>query len=232
MPHGNSFFSAMAGQSNRVWVDSSKFKEPIPSLARFAALWDKRYPHTQLGDLNWIRTQRWRALIAEMFDGEWSKFLKDIQQVTIEYAESNQPTRSFFIACWLATQLGWKYKGSPLSSFPQEIDFEGPKGNIQVLLKPVPVTDQADRIFAVGLTAGGEHPAIFTVIRDQDPHCVVARSEIDHKTAFNRVVSFEHLHSNELLAEGLRHLEPDWVWKKTLAMAGTILEKPAGSHGD
>ena len=67
---------------------------------------------------------------------------------------------------------------------------------------------------------------IFTVVRDRDPHCVIARSEIDHKTAFSRTVAFEHLHSNELLSNGLKHVEPDPAWRKALEMAGTLLEKP------
>ncbi|HEY5037869.1 MAG TPA: glucose-6-phosphate dehydrogenase assembly protein OpcA [bacterium] len=226
LPYDNPFFDKMAQQANRVWVDSSKFKNPIASLARLATFWDSRYPHTNLGDMNWIRIQRWRALIAELFDGDWSHFLKDIKQVTIEYGEGNQPTRSFFLACWLATQLGWKYKGPRLSAFPKEFEFEGPKGKIQVLFKEVPVANQQDRIFAVGLLTGGDQPGFFTVVRDEDPHCVIARSEINHKEAFSRAVSFEHFHSNDILTEGLKHLEADLIWKKTLAMVGNLLEKP------
>jgi hypothetical protein len=227
LPYNNVFFDKMAEASNRIWVDSSKFKNPIQSLARLAAFWDHRYPHSLLGDLNWVRVHRWRALIAELFDGEWAKFLKSVRQVTIEYGEGAQPTRSFFLACWIASQLGWKYTQPRLSVFPPELEFEGPQGKVQVVLKPVPVPDHTrDRIFAVGLLTEGEQPGIFTVVRDQDPHCVVARSEVNHKLAFSRTVTFEHLHSNELLDVGLKHLEPDFTWKKTLHFAGTVLEKP------
>ncbi|HUO58718.1 MAG TPA: glucose-6-phosphate dehydrogenase assembly protein OpcA [bacterium] len=226
LPYQNVFFDKMAEQAGRVWVDSSKFKEPTKSLSRLASFWHSRYPHTLLGDLNWLRIQRWRALIAEIFDGAWSSYLREIKKVTIEYGEGNQPTRSFFMACWMASQLGWKYKGERFSEFPQELTFEGAKGPVTVSLKPVPVADKRDRIFAVGVSTQGSHEGIFTVIRDQDPHCVVAHSEIDHKTAFSRVISFEHLHSNQLLDLGLKHLEPDPVWEKTLRMAGTLFEKP------
>ncbi len=227
LPYQNGFFDKMAEQSSRVWVDSSKFKEPVQSLARLSAFWDNRYPHTLLGDLNWIRIQRWRALIAEMFDGEWAKYLKDVKKVSIAYGDGTQPTRSFFLACWLASRLNWKYKGKRVSVFPSKLEFEAPGGNVEVELTPVPVRDiKLDRIFAVGLTTGGNEPALFTVIRDEDPHCVSVRSEINEKVAFARTVSFEHLHSNELLSVGLKHLESDLIWKKTLHVMGTVLEKP------
>jgi len=227
LPYENAFFEKMAQESNRVWVDSSKFKKPVQSLARLAAFWHSRYPHTFLGDLNWIRIQRWRSLIAELFDGDWSKSLKDIRQVTIEYGEGTQPTRSFFLACWLASQLDWHYIGPRLSEFSDRLSFEAPNGKVEIHLKPVPVPETKwDRIFAVGISTQGEQEGIFTVVRDQDPHCVIARSEIMHKVAFSRTVSFDHLHSNELLNLGLKHLEEDPLWKKTLLMAGSVLVKP------
>jgi hypothetical protein len=55
---------------------------------------------------------------------------------------------------------------------------------------------------------------------------VAAWSEVNHQQAFSRVVTFEHLHSNELLTEGLKHLGADPAWDQTLQMAGTVLEKP------
>jgi glucose-6-phosphate dehydrogenase assembly protein OpcA len=227
LPYRNVFFERMAAASNRVWVDSSKFKNPIPSLSHLASGWRERHPQTLLGDLNWIRIQRWRALIAELFDGEWAKFLREIRQVTIEYGEGTQPTRSFFLACWMASRLGWTYRGAPVTEFPPQLNFEGPSGKIQVVLKAVPVPDlKRDRIFAVGISTDGSQPGLFTVIRDQDPHCVAAWSEINHQQAFSRVVTFEHLHSNELLAEGLKHLEADPAWNQVLQMAGTVLGKP------
>ena len=79
---------------------------------------------------------------------------------------------------------------------------------VEVVLTPVPVRDiKLDRIFAVGLTTEGDEPALFTVIRDEDPHIVTVRSEVNEKVAFLRSVSFEHLHSNELLTLGLKHME-------------------------
>lgn len=228
LPYENAYFEKMAKASNRVWIDSAKFKKPIQSLSRLAAFWHSRFPHSYLGDLNWIRIQRWRALIAELFDGQWAPYLQKIKKITIEHGAGNPPTRSFFLACWLAAQLGWKYSGTRMAEFAERLDFETPQGTqVEIKMRPVEVNDNRwDRIFAVGIETNSDKPGLFTVVRDSDPHCVLAQSEIDHKVAFSRTVSFDHLHTNDLLNQGLKHLEEDMIWTKTLQMVGTALIKP------
>jgi glucose-6-phosphate dehydrogenase assembly protein OpcA len=230
LPNSNAFFERMADQSDRVWMDSTHFSRAVASLAHLAAFWNSRYPNTILGDLNWIRIRRWRSLIAELFDGEWSRFLKEIRSVAIEYGEGPQLTRCFLLACWLAVQLGWKYQGPRHSSFPSEMAFEGPEGKIRVELKPASARNTNQyHVFAVRLKTEGEAPGLFTVERVEDPHCVRVQSEINSRAALSRMVRIERLETQELLNDGLKHLEVDEVWKKTLALAGTILEKPKGA---
>ena len=227
LPLKNKFFAKMAEASNRVWVDSAKFKNPEQSVARLAFLWKQRFPGTLLADMNWVRIQRWRALIAELFDGAWAKYLSQIKQVTLEYGEGSHPLRGFFLALWMADRMGWKYKGSPLASVPEKIDFDSPSGPVEVLLKAVPVQDaKRDRIFAVGILTRGEKPALFSIVRDADPHMVMARAEVEGGESFSRAVTFEHLHSNQVLAEGLKNLGADVAWDRVLSLAGQILEKP------
>jgi glucose-6-phosphate dehydrogenase assembly protein OpcA len=227
LPDSGIFFERMAYQSDRVWMDSSNFSRAVTTLSHLAASWNIRYPNTMLGDLNWIRIRRWRSLIAELFDGEWSRFLKEIRSVTIEYGEGTQPTRCFLLTCWLAVQLGWKYQGPRHSSFPLEMIFEDTEGKIKVELKSASARNTNQyHVFAVRFITKGEEPGLFTVERGEDPHCVRVQSEINRRPALSRMVRIERLETNELLTEGLNHLEVDEVWKKTLALAGTILEKP------
>jgi glucose-6-phosphate dehydrogenase assembly protein OpcA len=226
-PGTHIFFDRMASQSSRVWVDSSHFSQAVSSLAQLAASWDSRFPNTILGDLNWVRIRRWRSRIAELFDGEWSVFLKELRSVVIEFAQGTQPIRGFLLACWLAGQLGWKYQGPRCPSFPMEMSFEGPRGGIQVDLKPTPVSNiHQYHILAVRLKTEGEKSGLFTVQRGDDPHCVSARYEINGRASLSRMVRIKRLETDELLDEGLKRLEADESWKKTLAMAGTILETP------
>jgi glucose-6-phosphate dehydrogenase assembly protein OpcA len=227
LPMKNKFFANMAEASNRVWIDSSKFKHPERSLARLASVWPKRFPNTILGDMNWIRIQRWRALIAELFDGAWSKHLPHIQQVTIEYGEGSHPLRGFMLALWMADKLGWKYQGPTVAAVPEKMRFESRLGSVEVILKAVPVQDaKRDRIFAVGILTGGDQPGFFTLVRDEDPHVVIARAEVEHHEAFSRAVTFDHLHSNQVFNEGLKHLERDKTWDEVFQLAGSIFEKP------
>jgi glucose-6-phosphate dehydrogenase assembly protein OpcA len=221
MPYHNSFFEHMAQQLSRVWVDSSQFKDPVQSVGWLAAFWHQHYPGTNLADMNWIRIQRWQALVAELFDGEGAKHLKNIRQVTIEYGEGSTPLRSFYLASWMATQLGWSHHGSRIRNLSDPLVFDSPRGLVEVILKPIP--DPEDLIFAVGIMTEGEQPAIFTLARDEDPRQVIVRSEINHRPVFSRVATLEHLQSDDVLAIGLKHFGVDWVWKKTLAMMGTIL---------
>ena len=91
----------------------------------------------------------------------------------------------------------------------------------------MPVQDaKRDRIFAVGILTGGEHPAFFSIVRDADPHMVMARAEVQGGESFARAVTFDHLHSNQVLAEGLKNLGTDEVWDRVLELAGQVLEKP------
>jgi hypothetical protein len=220
------FFRQMAEESTRVWVDSSRFKDGIQGFVGMAGDWGSRCPRAQLGDLNWVRLNRWRALIAELFDGEWSPYLSSIREVTVKYGNPSHPIRPFYLACWLAAQLGWRADGSRFKAIPERFQFMGPKGAVSVRLVPVPSRDEMkDRIYSVGLSTGGEKPGRFSVDRGEDPFTVVARSEAENRTAFSRTVTFEHLHTYELLGEGLRHQERDTAFEKTMRIAGSVLEK-------
>jgi len=227
LPGASVFFRLIADDSDRVWVDSSEFSHPARDLARLAAGWQHSFPNTVLADLNWIRFQRWRNLIAELFDGEWSPFLREIEEVTIEYGAGGQPTRSFLLVCWMASCLGWKYPGRPLRDFPEAIAFESGGREVTVVFKTVPTADlQRDRLYAIRIRTGNNHQGQFTIERNQDPRCVSACSEIDCRPAFARILYFEHMEPLHLLREGLRRWGKDPGWLGTLAQYRTIMQPP------
>ena len=133
------FFNQMAGEATRVWVDSSRFKEVLVNLMALAETWKARFPRTELGDLNWVRLSRWRALIAELFDGEWSPYLAKIKEVTVKY-RGTKPIRFALFTC----PVGWppNWDGFPrdpdLKRSPTGFNSKGPQGEISVKLEPVP----------------------------------------------------------------------------------------------
>ena len=227
-PIDGNFFRKIADESDRVWVDSSTFTHPSKAIALLAATWRQRFPNTVLADLNWLRFQRWRNLIAELFDGEWTPYLRQVRHMTIEYGEGRQPTRSFFLVCWMASRLGWRYQGQLLEDFPDEIQFDSDSGPVTVAMSPVPVTDKIrDRLYAIKIHTGATPQGVFTVVRDKDPQCVLAHSEVDGKVAFSRILHFEHLEPAQLLGEGLNQWEKDSGWEGTLAIFQTIIKNPA-----
>jgi glucose-6-phosphate dehydrogenase assembly protein OpcA len=224
VPIDRIFFQKIADDSDRVWVDSSTFTCPPKAIAKLAAMWSQRFPNTVLADLNWLRLQRWRELIAELFDGEWTKYLRQIKHMTIECGEGRQPTRSFFLVCWMASRLGWKYKGRLLDDFPDDIQFDSIGGPVTVTIKQVPVADKIrDRLYAIRIYTGDTPQGEFTVIRDTDPQCVLVGSKIDGKVAFSRMLHFAHLERAQLLAEGLSQWGKDSAWEGTLAVCQKII---------
>lgn len=224
LPLNNPFFHKIADDSDRVWVDSVKFERPAEAMAILAATWDQAFPNTILADLNWVRIQRWRHLIADLFDGEWTPYLWQIRELTIEYGEGRQPTRSFLLACWMAGQLGWRYEGERLTEFPEHLEFAAAHGPVTVRIQPVAVTDQErDRLYAVRIRTAGEHQGLFSVVREQDPQCVLAFSEIDGQPAFSRVLCFEHLEAVQLLSEGLRGWGRDPGWEGALGVMRAVM---------
>lgn len=227
-PIDGNFFRQIADDSDRVWVDSSTFLHPSTAIASLAATWQGRFPNTVLADLNWLRFQRWRNLIAELFDGEWTPYLLQIRHMTIEYGAGRQPTRSFFLVCWMAARLGWRYTGQPLDDFPDQIEFDSGSGPVTVAIKPVPVTDKIkDRLYAIRIHTGDTPKGEFSVVRESDPQCVLAHSEIDGKVAFSRILHFEHLEPAQLLGQGLSHWGKDPGWEGALTLFRTIIKGPA-----
>ena len=224
LPLASPFFRKLATDADRVWVDSSRFLRPQEAMAHLASSWERTFPNTVLADLNWVRFERWRHLIAELFDGEWTPYLWQIQELAIEYGEGTQPTRSFLLACWIAARLGWRYRGGGVTEFPERLEFDSDHGPVTVRIKPVPVADQQrDRLYAIRIRTGDERQGVFTVVRDRDPQCVLASSEIDGKVAFSRILYFEHLESLQLLGEGLRGWGRDPGWEGAMAVVRTIL---------
>ncbi len=220
------FFSQMAGETSRVWVDSSRFKGVLNPLVSLADSWKGLYPRVQLGDLNWVRLHRWRALIAEFFDGQWAPYLSQIREVTIKYGDQSHPVRPFYLACWLGALLGWRPGNTRYKTIPERFHFTGRRGDIAVKLEPVPLQDELkDRIYSVEINTANGNPGRFTIDRGQDPFTVTARSQVEGRTTFSRTVTFEHLHTYELLSEGIRHLETDTAFEKTMKMAALMLEK-------
>jgi glucose-6-phosphate dehydrogenase assembly protein OpcA len=98
--------------SDRVLLDSARFREPRGALAALASAIDVTHESVAFGDLSWSRLNPWRVLTAELFDAPSDQDLLDsIERVMIEYTRSataNEIVQSLLYIGWLASRLGWE----------------------------------------------------------------------------------------------------------------------------
>src|SRR5215212_7289299 len=98
--------------SDRVLLDSMRFREPRSGLASLAGAIDVAHESVAFGDLSWSRINPWRVLTAELFDSPSDQELLDsIERVGIEYSRStgaDEIVQALLYVGWLASRLGWE----------------------------------------------------------------------------------------------------------------------------
>lgn len=92
-----------------VLVDSARFTEPASGFARLALAVEAGWP---IRDLNWLRTRRWREVIAGCFDDpEWALRLPSLKAITV--TSSAAQAAAGLIAAWFGVRLGLAATGRP-----------------------------------------------------------------------------------------------------------------------
>lgn len=98
--------------SDRVLLDSMRFREPRSGLASLAGAIDIAHESVAFGDLSWSRINQWRVLTAELFDAPADEeMLDNIERVVIEYSKSsgaNEIVQALLYIGWFASRLGWE----------------------------------------------------------------------------------------------------------------------------
>lgn len=94
-------FDAMRDRSDRLIIDAG--------LAGLRYL--ERGVHTNLRELGWYRTHRWRELIAGLFDSCGTEPLNQIERLTISVGEDSPEVRiaAVWLIAFFAGQLGWSF---------------------------------------------------------------------------------------------------------------------------
>lgn len=105
-------YNRVAEVSDRVLLDSTRFREPRDSLTALAGAIDVAHESVAFGDLSWARLMPWRLLTAELFDAPADQDMLDsIERVVIEYtgsAGANESVQALLYVGWLASRLGWE----------------------------------------------------------------------------------------------------------------------------
>ena len=104
-------FNHIAEVSDRLVLDSSRFRDPVATLPQLAAAIRVANQSVAFADLSWTRLTPWRLLIAEFFDApEDQAVLDSIERVSIEYAPrvSGEASQALLLLGWLGSRLGWE----------------------------------------------------------------------------------------------------------------------------
>ena len=98
---------------DRLIVDSSGFRGPVPSLRELDLAITAAREATHFADLSWTRLTPWRALTAEFFDPPLHQELLDsIERVAVRYGTETggEASQALLFVGWLASRLGWEPK--------------------------------------------------------------------------------------------------------------------------
>jgi glucose-6-phosphate dehydrogenase assembly protein OpcA len=99
-------FKHLAGEADRVLVDSDSSTDPAKGLREIAAL-----DVGLLGDLNWARLTPWRSLLAQLWDAPaLRESLDHIKSLDVHYIARGDfldSARALLLVGWLADRLGW-----------------------------------------------------------------------------------------------------------------------------
>lgn len=98
--------------SDRVLLDTARFREPRGSLAALAGAIEISHESIAFGDLSWARLNPWRVLTAELFDAPADQDMLDsIERVVVEYsrsADAYESVQALLFIGWFASRLGWE----------------------------------------------------------------------------------------------------------------------------
>jgi hypothetical protein len=112
MPFDTDLYNHVVEISDRLLLNSARFRDPRTGLADLAAAIDIAHESVAFADLSWSRISPWRVLTAEMFDAPSDQDLLDsIESVVIEYSRSAgvvESVEALLYIGWLASRLGWE----------------------------------------------------------------------------------------------------------------------------
>ena len=231
--------SELLQSCDRIIVDSTGFKEPLPQLARLHVILqqqnNRRGNTTSLSDFTWLRLGPWRELIAQFFDGpETVPYVHQLTNVRVEYGTDPGGTAhaspSLLLLGWLAAKLGWQYRegSSRARGRDYRLSFAKPDGS-PVSLQVVPRARASEsgypgEILSIELTALVENrEAVFSVNLHQDGIHASTRTLLPGLRETTRTVPMERNSMEDLLLEGLESMGNDASFEESLAVTAAML---------
>lgn len=158
--------------------------------------------NSDIGDLNWARSEAWRALFSHAFNSdEKFRVLARAKELKITYNAiesinfSHHKIQAAYFQAWIASRLKWNYEGALISS-PSEVCFKyhSNTGSILVRLSPGKYTNlPPGRILSADLISYDNEHMIFERDR-QNPENV----KILHTTSLHCEMPVHYLLDKEV----------------------------------
>lgn len=249
-PFDSPLLSRLYHMIDRVIVDSATFTDPDYDLTRMAKLHGKEvvggdvsiasYPGYVISDMNWLRLNPWREIVAQFFDTPTTqRYVHNLDRVEICYTnDPNTPTnriQALLFVGWLATRLRWRPLDDTVSIESDMIRFnlrrsapsDKPKAVrfTAVELHEIESDEPLPRISAVRMYSTIDMEGSFTAEQTDNPSVVkmVAHmSECHDGEPYEWLTEIEHEPEEKILSDELRIVSYDRVFTETLHMAGIL----------
>jgi glucose-6-phosphate dehydrogenase assembly protein OpcA len=227
-----SYYDDILRITDRVLFDSGRFPDPASDLARLAARAREVRDHIGFSDLNWVRMTPWRELMAQCFDPpDLRPCLNRLNRLSIEYEKTSprraaQEAQALLVAAWLAGRLNWD-PAEPLHLEPdasRTCVFKSGANRVEVRLVPRDFPGGGEGVgFSIGLEAGGDPQAEFSLTRGPEGKCVTTRCSAQGREPVSRIVRLEVLEEVEVVNDELKYLGRNRVFEQTLAMVARMM---------
>jgi glucose-6-phosphate dehydrogenase assembly protein OpcA len=220
--------------TNRVLVDSSRFREPESDLAMLARQVERFMgpEGVAFSDLNWARVTPCRELIAQCFDSvEANSYLGDLADVRLEWtrvkgAADDRRAQALLLAGWLASRLDWQPASHPAPgpSRGQVLEFQKGEKPVRVEFAMRTAESGQPAPFSVVLKTAGTPAARFSIIESEEEGRVRTRAEIPGCPPRERSVRLQVLDQVGLLNEELKFPGRDRIYEGALSLVARMFK--------
>jgi glucose-6-phosphate dehydrogenase assembly protein OpcA len=231
-----SMFRRLVDLSDRVVIDSARFRDSEADLARMAAVLTETPRWTALSDLNWARLTAWRALLAGFYDiADYRPLLNRLKRVTIKYAPpaTNSaviPARALLLGGWLASRLGWSVQpgtaNRTTASAALEFSVDGRSVGLEFTHTGREI--EPGHLALVTLASEADQSVSFTVRRSADGQRIETSVTRGEEKGVQRVLSYEGLSETDLIGKELEILGHDRVYEQAVLAAGEMIKAMSG----
>jgi len=122
-PLGQAFGHDAIAICERLIIDSGEYPHVKSTLRTMSTELRNAGDEIGLADLSWARTQTWREVLAQSFEGpQMRELVDDINRVEVESSGPSPSAAGWLCAGWLSDRLGWNEGGPAVVAAAAEVD--------------------------------------------------------------------------------------------------------------